>query len=492
MSKLFKDLKYDDDRVNILGDQVLVSGGNTGEPSKLSPSGKTWVSTYVDWIVDSSLYNVGSDFTNLRYRDTDSGYDIAINLEFDVDYPTFYAGNAGFVTVTGRGAWLITGSGMRELQPFDIGKMQTTFKLPSPTSDSTYGLIYTINSEIVFKKDIDPIWRHLFYDTNTIKIKIKTSTSPMTAVLELCGREYSGSLEVHNGHTPGKLISRTLAYADQIPTNTHDADKVISTSGVTIVRSLDNGTATITHPGKSGSLGAPVVTFSSDFSFGNISRYAGTTFSMEGPYTVDSWTVWIKVGDTIPSGVGDIMSKEFILASPNASLNMFFSEGSDFANIQNLDTQNPTVSLYNGAAGSATMVRNYADVTETLAVTTDIRRMSRVMYELVIGDNSTPATTVPVTEDYNFYKFWIGSNGVFPTFTFSFLDFSSTPALFPFTVYAHVDSSATTLTGPSGWLWVSGAGLPTSNFAGKGIWMSGVISTNEQNAVPLMSCWRVA
>ena len=127
-----------------------------------------------------------------------------------------------------------------------------------------------------------------------------------------------------------------------------------------------------------------------------------------------------------------------------------------------------------------------------IATEYDIRRMSRVMYELVIGDDSTPATTVPVTEDYNFYKFWIGSNGVFPTFTFSFPDFSSTPALFPFTVYAHVDSSATTLTGPSGWLWVSGAGLPTSNFAGKGIWMSGVISTNEQNAVPLMSCWRVA
>ena len=127
-----------------------------------------------------------------------------------------------------------------------------------------------------------------------------------------------------------------------------------------------------------------------------------------------------------------------------------------------------------------------------IATEYDIRKRTRVLYESVIGDSSTPATAVTISEDYNIYHFWIGANGTFPTFTFSFPNFESIPARFPFTLIAHVNSGASTLTGPSGWAWTSGAGLPTSGFAGKVLWISGFKKTNDSTEVPLVSCWRCA
>ena len=127
-----------------------------------------------------------------------------------------------------------------------------------------------------------------------------------------------------------------------------------------------------------------------------------------------------------------------------------------------------------------------------IATEYDIRKRTRVLYESVIGDSSTPASAVTISEDYNIYHFWIGTNGTFPTFTFSFPNFESISARFPFTLIAHVASGATTLTGPSGWAWTSGAGLPTSGFAGKVLWISGLKKTNDSTAMPLVSCWRCA
>lgn len=133
-----------------------------------------------------------------------------------------------------------------------------------------------------------------------------------------------------------------------------------------------------------------------------------------------------------------------------------------------------------------------SSTSRTIATDYDIRKMTRVLYESVTGDSSTPATSITISEDYNIYQFWVGSNGTFPTFTFSFPNFISTQARFQFTLLVHVDSGATTLTGPSGWVWVSGAGLPSSGFAGKAIWISGVKRTNDPTEPPLVSCWRCA
>ena len=170
------------------------------------------------------------------------------------------------------------------------------------------------------------------------------------------------------------IVTKYVATSDELPTNAHDADKVISPSGTTIVRSLDNGTATITHPGTSGSLGAPIVTFGSDFSWSMLPDYAGQTIATDGPFTLENggttWTGYVKRGESYPESVADLMSREFIIADPGGFC-MFFSNGSDFANIQNFDTQSPTVTLYSYGSetptGSVTMVRNYADVTATLA-----------------------------------------------------------------------------------------------------------------------------
>ena len=128
-----------------------------------------------------------------------------------------------------------------------------------------------------------------------------------------------------------------------------------------------------------------------------------------------------------------------------------------------------------------------------IATDYDIRKMTRVLYESVTGDSSTPATSITISEDYNVYSFWLAANGTFPTFTFSFPNFSSVAARFPFTLI--VDTSlvtASTLTGPSGWAWVSGATLPSSGFTNKHLWISGIIKTNDSTAVPLVSCWRCA
>ena len=128
-----------------------------------------------------------------------------------------------------------------------------------------------------------------------------------------------------------------------------------------------------------------------------------------------------------------------------------------------------------------------------IATDYDIRKMTRVLYESVTGDSSTPATSITISEDYNVYSFWLAANGTFPTFTFSFPNFSSVAARFPFTLIVNTSLvTASTLTGPSGWAWVSGATLPSSGFANKNLWISGIIKTNDSTAVPLVSCWRCA
>ena len=381
MSKLFKELNYDTDRVMQPGDPITSYefGGDVGAriiaqdsyyPTVPKPIFQYSEHSYSPGYASPSYYynnNWTAGFAT--FTPTGSGVTFAVRMYFDCKRDDLVDGKGKYVYLE-----LGTGSYNSKTGEFLDTSVLTTYPMTHTSSvvDGTTVYEYTVSGIRLTDAAVSQYGQYL--TNRVIKFTVRYySGSPFPQLEGTFFGVTANSAAINDVGLKRSIVSKELATVDQIPTNTHDADKVISPTGGTIVRSNDNGTATITHPGTSGSLGSPVVTFSSDFSFGNISSYAGTTFSMEGPYTVDSWTVWIKVGDTVPSGVGDIMSKEFILASPNASLNMFFSEGSDFANIQNLDTQNPTVNLYGGGAtGSVTMVRNYADVTERMLTESDI------------------------------------------------------------------------------------------------------------------------
>lgn len=155
---------------------------------------------------------------------------------------------------------------------------------------------------------------------------------------------------------------------------------------------------------------------------------------------------------------------------------------------------NTTVNANND--GTITISGPQAATTKTVATADQIQALgAHTLYELEIGDASTPASSVQISEDYNFYKFWVGSNGVFPSLSFSFPTLGSVATRFPFTILAGIDSSASTLTAPTGvtWSWTSGAGLPTASFAGKWIAISCLIRTDlasETNPTVMAACWR--
>ena len=400
MSKLFKDLNYDTDRVMQPGDPITSYefGGDVGSriiaqdgsyPTVPKPIFQYSEHSYSHGYASPSYYYNNNWIAGFAtFTPTGSGVTFAVRMYFDCKTADLVGGKGKYVYLE-----LGTGSYDHKTDEFLDTSVLTTYPMTNTSSvvDGTTVYEYTVSGILLTDAAVSQYGQYL--TNRVIKFTVRYySGSPFPQLEGTFFGVTSDSAALHDVGLKRSIVSKELATVDQIPTNTHDADKVISPTGSTVVRSLDNGTATITHPGTSGSLGSPVVTFSSDFSFGTISNYAGTTISTEGPYTVAGWTVWIKRGDTVPTDVSGIMSKEFIIAAPNSTLCMFFNEGSDFANVQNIDTQNPTVNLYGGGAtGSVTMVRNYADVTETLAVTTDLR------YSISTPTQTTSGTTVSLT-----------------------------------------------------------------------------------------------
>ena len=168
----------------------------------------------------------------------------------------------------------------------------------------------------------------------------------------------------------GQQASDTNNTMPVLATTDHVPNKVKSQNGATFIQPNNDGTATILYIDPNATYGPPVITFSNDFSYGTMSSYAGTTVTMEGPYTVETaWTAWVKAGESAPTTISDLMSRDFVVANPNSTAGfMFFNEGVDFASIQHFESQSPTVIFYNSGVGSATMTRSISGgVAKTIA-----------------------------------------------------------------------------------------------------------------------------
>ena len=104
-------------------------------------------------------------------------------------------------------------------------------------------------------------------------------------------------------------------------------------------------------------------------------------------------------------------------------------------------------------------------------------------------DATTPTTAFEMDSSVGWYRGCIGSDGVLPTLDWS--NFSMpTDSVYQCTLALRVNSSATTLTGPSDISWVAGAGLPTSSFAGHWIFIS-LIREGWENSFTQAAVWRV-
>ena len=104
-------------------------------------------------------------------------------------------------------------------------------------------------------------------------------------------------------------------------------------------------------------------------------------------------------------------------------------------------------------------------------------------------DETTPTTAFEMDSSVGWYRGCIGSDGVLPTLDWS--NFSMpTDSVYQCTLALRVNSSATTLTGPSDISWVAGAGLPTSSFAGHWIFIS-LIREGWENSFTQAAVWRV-
>lgn len=130
--------------------------------------------------------------------------------------------------------------------------------------------------------------------------------------------------------------------------------------------------------------------------------------------------------------------------------------------------------------------RTSSDEVKTIA-TTDEANLIKVLNLYV--DETTPTTAFEMDSSVGWYRGCIGSDGVLPT-----LDWSnfSMPAdsVYQCTLALMVNSSASTLTGPSNISWVAGAGLPTSSFAGHWIFIS-LIREGWGNSFTQAAVWRV-
>lgn len=119
--------------------------------------------------------------------------------------------------------------------------------------------------------------------------------------------------------------------------------------------------------------------------------------------------------------------------------------------------------------------------------TTDEANLIKVLNLYV--DATTPTTSFEMDSSVGWYRGCIGSDGVLPTLDWS--NFSmQTDSVYQCTLALMVNSSATTLTGPSDISWVAGAGLPTSSFAGHWIFIS-LIREGWGNSFTQAAVWRV-
>ena len=146
--------------------------------------------------------------------------------------------------------------------------------------------------------------------------------------------------------------------------------------------------------------------------------------------------------------------------------------------------------LHTSDGGSSTLTLNFptvtANVTKTIA-TTDEANLIKLLNLYV--DETTPTTAFEMDSSVGWYRGCVGSDGVLPTLDWS--NFSMpTDSVYQCTLALRVNSSATTLTGPSNISWVAGAGLPTSSFAGHWIFIS-LLREGWETCFTQAAVWRV-
>lgn len=153
----------------------------------------------------------------------------------------------------------------------------------------------------------------------------------------------------------------------------------------------------------------------------------------------------------------------------------------DLATIASGDHTHSSLKNGNYTASLPTLTAN-----KTIA-TTDEANLTKLLNLYV--DETTPTTAFEMDSSVGWYRGCIGSDGVLPTLDWS--NFSiPTDSVYQCTLALKVNSSATTLTGPSDISWVSGAGLPTSSFAGHWIFIS-LIREGWENSFTQAAVWRV-
>lgn len=119
---------------------------------------------------------------------------------------------------------------------------------------------------------------------------------------------------------------------------------------------------------------------------------------------------------------------------------------------------------------------------------------THTMRALNIGSTSEPTSSFTVSEKYQIYHVYVGSDGVWPTIVngFEMHDYG----FYPFTLIVSIASGASTMTQPtlSGFgsiTWTTGAGLPTSSFAGKTLFASCLVGKHVGSSAAIyMAVWR--
>ena len=149
-----------------------------------------------------------------------------------------------------------------------------------------------------------------------------------------------------------------------------------------------------------------------------------------------------------------------------------------------LTSPNGQVSVSANNDGTASI--SFSNGVKTIA-TTDEANLIKLLNLYV--DATTPTTSFEMDSSVGWYRGCVGSDGVLPTLDWS--NFSMpVDSVYQCTLALMVNSSATTLTGPSNISWVAGAGLPTSSFAGHWIFIS-LIREGWGNSFTQAAVWRV-
>jgi hypothetical protein len=153
-------------------------------------------------------------------------------------------------------------------------------------------------------------------------------------------------------------------------------------------------------------------------------------------------------------------------------------------------------SLGDGAPVSGAMYGSWVNSTVTKQIVQEVSREIATEDEAnlikllnLYVDETTPTTSFEMDSSVGWYRGCIGSDGVLPTLDWSKFSMPS-DSVYQCTLVLKVNSSATTLTGPADISWVAGAGLPTSSFAGHWIFIS-LIREGWGNSFTQAAVWRV-